>query len=155
MRLPDPDGDSSIFQVLFVAPWESARRRTGIEVLKDLSLFSDISIKQGVPASEICQEAPCNTFDVSPQVGTPGRSQASCGPLEEQTFASEFVSRGWRTSPLAHRGRHASRRRAHRVRAGHGAAHALHAAEALVAALCASRIQSTNEGACHGESHVA
>jgi len=87
----------------------------------------------------------------SARMGPPGRLKASLGPPERQAIASEFVSRGSRSSPLAHGARHVAPGRAGRARGGRGASEPRNAAEANVAPSCASPVHHVNRG----EGHVA
>ena len=119
--------------------------------MKNISLFSKTTTKQALRASEILQETPCEISDRSERLGPPGRFRAFLGPTEEQAIATEFVSRGSRLSPLAHRLRHVAPGRVRRARGGHGATEARNAAEANVAPSCASPVHHVNRG----EGHVA
>lgn len=119
--------------------------------MKNISLFSKTTTKQALRASEILQETPCEISDGSERLGPPGRFRASLGPTEEQAIATEFVSRGSRLSPLAHRSRYVAPGRVRRARGGHGATEARSAAEANVAPSCASPVHHVNRG----EGHVA
>jgi hypothetical protein len=121
------------------------------EELKYLSLFSETPTNQALRAPEILQAAACKISEVSRRMGPPGRLKASLGPSEEQAIATEFVSRGSRLSPLAHRSRHVAPGRVRRARGGHGATEARNAAEANVAPSCASPVHHVNRG----EGHVA
>ena len=121
------------------------------EGLKDLSLFSETPTNQALRAPEILQGAACKISEVSRRLGPPGRLKAPLGPPERQAIASEFVSRGSRLSPLAHRSRHVAPGRVRRARGGHGATEARSAAEANVAPSCASPVHHVNRG----EGHVA
>ena len=73
------------------------------------------------------------------------------GPTERQAIASEFVSRGSRSSPLAHGARHVAPGRARRARGGRGTSEPRKATEANVAPSYASPVSHVNRG----EGHVA
>lgn len=116
-----PDRDTSIF------PLALARvcvRGTGTEGedegLKDLSLFSETPTNQALCAPEILQGAACKISEVSRRMGPPGPILAAFGPPERQAIASEFVSRGSRSSPLAHGARHVAPGRVRRARGCRG-----------------------------------
>lgn len=122
-----------------------------IEGLKDLSLFSETPTNQALRAPEILQGAACKISEVSRRLGPPGRLKAPLGPPERQAIASEFVSRGSRSSPLAHGARHVAPGRVRRARGGRGQSEPRNAAGANVAPSCASPVSHVNRG----EGHVA
>ena len=129
----------------------ATRTGGGTEVMKNISLFSKTSTKQALRASEILQATPCDISDASERLGPPGPILAAFGPPERQAIASEFVSRGSRSSPLAHGARHVAPGRVRRARGGRGTSEPRNATEANVAPSYASPVSHVNRG----EGHVA
>ena len=131
------------------------------EELKYLSLFSETPTNQALRAPEILQAAACKISEVSRRMGPPGRLKASLGPTEEQAIATEFVSRGSRLSPLAHRSRHVAPGRVRRARGGHGATWPTEGTEAKRGGLrrrrrcCAAERSFTHEANCQRDRRSA
>ncbi len=129
--------------------------------MKNISLFSKTTTKQALRASEILQGTPCDISDRSERLGPPGRLKALLGPSEEQAIATEFVSRGSRLSPLAHRSRHVAPGRVRRARGGHGATWPTEGTEAKRGGLrrrrrcCAAERSFTHEANCQRDRRSA